>query len=383
MVQRVQEPHRAEDAVPTEEPRMPLLDRFAQAIGQALDQKGVTPGQLARLASVEPSKIDDALSARPAFTSRELRRVAEALELDPHALQRGSLEPLRSLAIFLKHSSAFQDFRHDIDGEILLWVLERGIALAALHPQGNDRRRSFTPVPIGNETPAQQGFRLACEVRNRLDRKGPIADARALLEQVFAIPVYVRKLATNTTAIAVCSHRKTAAAALVGARKAPALDSPGTRISLAHELCHILFDPFDAGIQVVIEDGVNSDFERRANVFAVELLCPKAELQKMFPSPPKGETAVRQAAEKIAAHFGVNRAPALRQLQHHLAVSRDTVEFLIDEPHHPNHPLATPEDSPELLLLARKGWEAGIYSTSQAKAFLGLLASSDLPWPEE
>jgi Zn-dependent peptidase ImmA (M78 family) len=362
---------------------MALLDRLAQAIRQALDQKGVTPAQLARLANVEPSKIDDALSARPAFTSRELRRTAEALELDPHALQRGSLEPLRSPAIFLKHSSAFQDFRHDLDGETLLWVLDRGIALAALHPEGNELRRSFAPVSIGNETPAQQGFRLACEVRNRLDLKGPVSDVRALLERSFATPVYVRKLATNTAAIAVCSHRKAAAAVLVGARRAPALDSPGTRISLAHELCHILFDPFDAGIQVVIEGGVNNDLEQRANVFAVELLSPKAELQKMFPSPPKGETAVRQAAEKIAAHFGVNRGPALRQLQHHLGVSRDTVETLINEPHHLSHPPATHEDSPELLLLARKGWEAGTYSTSQAKIFLGLPVSGDLPWPEE
>jgi transcriptional regulator with XRE-family HTH domain len=361
---------------------MPLLDRLAQAIRQALDQKGMTPRQLAKLATVEPSKIEDALSARPAFTSRELRSIAEALELDPHGLQRGSLEPLRSPAIFLKHSSAFQDFRHD-DSETLLWVLERGIALAALHPEGNDLRRSFTPVYLGNETPAQQGVRLACEVRNRLNLKGPILDVRALLERSFAIPVYVRKLATNTPAIAVCSHGKTAAAVLVGAWRAPALGSPGTRISLAHELCHILFDPSDTGIQVVIENGLNNDFEQRANVFAVELLSPKSELQKMFPSPLKGETAVRQAAEKIVARFGINRIPALRQLQHDLAVSRDIVESMVSEPHHLNHPLALHEDSSELLRLAKKGWEASTYSTSQTKAFLGLPVASDLPWPEE
>lgn len=362
---------------------MTVLARLAQAIGQALDQKGMTPEQLAAQANVEPGKLRAALSARPAFTSRELQHVAEALELDPHALQRGSLEPLLSPAIFLKHASAFQDFRHDLDGPTLLWVLERGIALAALHPQGNDLRRSFAPVPMGNETPAQQGFRLAGEVRNRLDLKGPIPDVRALLEQSFAIPVYVRKLTTKTPAIAVCSHRKTAAAALVSARRAPALDSPGTRISLAHELCHILFDPLDAGIQVVVEGEGTNDFEQRANVFAAELLSPKAELQKMFPSPLRGETAVRQAAEKIVAHFGVNRIPALRQLQHGLAVSRDIVEVLINDPHSLHHPPATPEDSPELLRRAKKGWEAGTYSTSQTKAFLGIPISGDLPWPEE
>lgn len=305
---------------------MSLLADLATVVRLSLEQKGLTSDQLASRAQISRSKVDDLLAAKPSVTSRELTRLAEALDLDPHALQRGAREPLRSPAVFLEHSSAFQDFRHDTDGKLLPWVIERGIALAAVHPQGNETRRNFQITAIGDEKPALQGQRLASEVRQRLALTGPIVDVRALLEERLAISVYVRRLDTDTPAIAICSHRKTAASVLINARRSSSLAGPGCHMTLAHELCHILFDPSDSGLQVVIENGVSNDFEQRASAFAAEFLCPLPELT----------TAINST-----------------------------------------------EDSPGLLRRVREGWQSDRYSASQAKALLGLSAHDELPWPVE
>lgn len=363
---------------------MSLLDNLASAVRTSLEQRRMDLDLLASKAQIPRSKIDALLAARPSVTSRELTRIAEALDLDPHALQRGIREPLRSPAVFLKHSSTFQDFRHDTDGKLLPWVLDRGIALAALHPQGNIRRRSFKSTPIGDERPAHQGQRLASEVRSRLALHGAIQDMRALLEERLAIATYVRRLDTDAPAIAVCSHHKTAASVLINARRSSPPDSPGCRMTLAHELCHILFDPPEDGLQLVIENGANNDFEQRANAFAAEFLCPLAEMRRLCPALRAEKTAILEAAEKIADHFRINLIPALRQLQNRLDAPDEIVERLLQElpPLDSSFPPSS-EDSPELLRRVREGWQSAHYSSSQARAFLGLSASDELLWPDE
>ncbi len=54
----------------------------------------------------------------------------------------------------------------------------------------------------------------------------------------------------------------------------------GRRITLAHELCHLLFDRFRMRSLARFEGASDSDrlVEMRANAFAVELLVPRATL---------------------------------------------------------------------------------------------------------
>ena len=49
------------------------------------------------------------------------------------------------------------------------------------------------------------------------------------------------------------------------------------RVYLAHELCHVLFDPSDGGLHIVLDVGSDRDVqaaEQRARAFAAELLLP-------------------------------------------------------------------------------------------------------------
>jgi Zn-dependent peptidase ImmA (M78 family)/DNA-binding Xre family transcriptional regulator len=372
---------------------MDFSQRLASVVASSLQDARMSAQQLAHATQISLAKIEGLLAARPSVTTRELKQIAVALEIDPGALLMGVREPSRSPAVFMRHASQYQDFQHADEGEIA-WVLERGVALAALHPEGNERRRFFRSAALDPRGAAQQGYLLAENVRQRLSLRGPIPDMRSLLEETLAIPVYVRELVTNTPAIAVCADKKAAAAILLNSRRSQEIGSPHTRVSLAHELCHILFDPMEGGLQIIVEEEgpaalqapgtrtQNSSLEPRARAFAAELLCPKSELSVLFPGKPSTKPAVFSAAQQICSEFGLSLEPALRQLQHRLGVSSDIVRQLLSEHPASQQPPAAVEDSPALLRRARKAWESDRYSSSQVRAFLGIRASSDLPWEQ-
>ena len=62
----------------------------------------------------------------------------------------------------------------------------------------------------------------------------------------------------------------------------------GARFTLAHELCHILYDR-SAGRQLALASGpwAPRDIERRANAFGAMLLMPSELIRKAITSPPQ------------------------------------------------------------------------------------------------
>lgn len=72
----------------------------------------------------------------------------------------------------------------------------------------------------------------------------------------------------------------------------------GRRMTLAHELCHLLYDLDDDGqVGVVSNPWAPQALERRANAFAAMLLMPRASLEAMLPPNPRDWTgpSLRQA----------------------------------------------------------------------------------------
>lgn len=78
------------------------------------------------------------------------------------------------------------------------------------------------------------------------------------------------------------------------------------RFSIAHELCHILYDWNRAESLAVVSgylESVGRDREQRANSFAVRFLCPETNL-----SPLKNPfDIVRNLAEQFGIHYGAAR----------------------------------------------------------------------------
>ncbi len=143
-----------------------------------------------------------------------------------------------------------------------------------------DVAKGISPA-IDVREPWESGYRLAALVRQKLGKSGsdPFdveAEIRELGVNVFDVEL------SDETVVGACVGSPTYSPTIVLNLVSPDANGPsGRRITLAHELCHLLFDRsrmlsfarFEGG-------GANSDrlIEMRANAFAVELLVPMSTL---------------------------------------------------------------------------------------------------------
>lgn len=226
--------------------------------------------------------------------------------------------------IFLLHG-AYQDFAPS-DWAKLDRALQFGRLYASSNRQGLAERQGFIPVPAAGTKPrdaAMQGHALARRVRSRLNLGGaPLDDVRKLVEERLGIVVLVERFETDDLrAASIVDASRTAAAIVVSAmdasrQKAPLL----SRVYLAHELCHILFDPSAPGrVQIVLDENPQTQprgssraasretlLESRAKGFAAEFLLPRAGVEPLL-GPPEGDglsiSRARTLVEKAAEHF--------------------------------------------------------------------------------
>jgi len=209
-------------------------------------------------------------------------------------------------------------------------------------------RRCFKALPPSLPNPrdaAKQGHRLAREVREVLgNRDRPLGDMRELLESHFGIPVLVRGLRSPDLRAAAALDADRACAAVVlaeddGSRiKNPRLAS----VYLAHELCHVLFDPSRPGrVQIALDDqikghgsaGRNKQLEARAKGFAAELLLPNAGLAQLFDTNQRSAPAtIDEAALRVRRaldRFQTPREIAIRHLQNLEYISHAQADGLL------------------------------------------------------
>lgn len=196
-------------------------------------------------------------------------------------------------------------------------------ALAGAAHAGASLRRRFSPLPPARPMPrdaAQQGYQLARRVRAELDLPAaPLGDMRALLEERFGVPVVVEALLTYDlrAASALDADRACASVLLADDDERRATNPLLTRVYLAHELCHLLFDPSQPGrVQIALDDhsqgravGKNALLESRAKGFAAEFLLPLAGLREHLAERQTPATTADDARELVrlaASHF---RAP--------------------------------------------------------------------------
>lgn len=207
-------------------------------------------------------------------------------------------------------------------------------------------RRRFKAVPPALPNPrdaAKQGHRLARQVREALKNPDqPLGDMRKLLEEHFGIPVLVRGLrSSDLRAAAALDADRVCAAVLLSEDDGSRLLNPRlTSVYLAHELCHILFDPSRPGrVQIALDDqikgeasaGRNKLLEARAKGFAAELLLPEAGLARLFVNESAPNT-LNDAATRVRRALNIFQTPreiAIRHLKNLGYITHDQAEGLL------------------------------------------------------
>lgn len=301
---------------------MALFHRQGRTFATLRSLRGLSLAECAAAAGVEASRI--AAAERGEITPAVRARLASLYGLDERSIGHGEAVPTEGegMTVFLLHS-AHQDF-DAADLSVFESALQaaRAYGTTLAGREANARRTRFVPVaPAGprSRDAAQQGYRLARQVRATLGLAGePVGDVRHLLEARFGVPVLVGSLLTTDlrAASAVDVGRASAAAVLAHDDESRARNPRLARVYLAHELCHVLFDPASAGcVQVALDErpqqggasgtGTLALLESRAKGFAAELLIPSLGARALVGAPRavSGLSAAREIVERVVARF--------------------------------------------------------------------------------
>lgn len=164
------------------------------------------------------------------------------------------------------------------------------------------------------------GYALATDVRERLQLgDDPIASLRDLCERRLGVPVIQTELGADVAGATVDASGARAIVLNLSGRNREVFVR---RSTLAHELCHILFDPpqrlddlrvdrydeLDRPVEQVV-DAV----EQRANAFAVELIAPQRAAVRLF------ETSPGEPLAAVIHRFGISFTAARYQVWNGLA----------------------------------------------------------------
>jgi Zn-dependent peptidase ImmA (M78 family) len=191
------------------------------------------------------------------------------------------------------------------------------------------------PPPFGKMAITEDGYMRALAFRDALgiDCELPLAKANDLeevwLPRLGVGVVDVRLEDSNVEGVAVMHPgRKPMVAVNLSGRFA---SRPwGRRMTLAHELCHLLYDIDDAGqVGIVSNPWAPQAMERRANAFAAMLLMPRASIDAVLPQQPRDWTT--QGLHQAMAALGVGKTTLLFHLYNIGKLSASERDAWLDE----------------------------------------------------
>ena len=304
------------------------LSQLRDVVGLSIDECAVRLGvERDQLQHLEGGAIDVTL----------LDQLAHLYGLDVDDLSEGLFRAsgdTDGATVFLLQGD-YQDFdANDLGVLSRAMLAARRMTVLGGAPGAAALRSRLEFVPVAPAAPnrvdaARQGYKLARLVRRRLGLGGePLADVGELLEERLGVAVLVEPLeSTRLRAASIVDAGLAGAAAVLGAHDPEREGNPVlARVYLAHELCHILFDPAAPGmVRLALDDlrggasyaTIDALLESRAKGFAAELLLPLDGLQALFGSPAatsdpgEAKSMIRRARE----HFGTSHKIAANHLE--------------------------------------------------------------------
>lgn len=211
-----------------------------------------------------------------------------------------------------------------------------------------ERARKLIPVPDDDPALYRQAAQLAIDVRSWLTLgEGPIASMVDVIEHRLNVPIVWStpdEVDANIDGASTIDPIPAVLVNLVGGRAC----WWRTRMTLAHELCHLLFDALpDADHHRMVmfsphRDGsraalgrdrsyplpdVLERMERRANAFAAYFLAPDKAIRRLV---PHSDATTEQAVTLLCQQFAIGRVTAVNQLHHVWSLSKQEHVRMLD-----------------------------------------------------
>ncbi len=178
---------------------------------------------------------------------------------------------------------------------------------------------------LASDLPHDQGYALAIQVRERLSN----ADGKLDVEALFTdLGIEVREDDLSDVSVAAATVWSASSGPVVLLNRTPAHSAAwARRMSLAHELCHLLVDRGRAAeLMVASTPWAPPEIEQRANAFAAELLLPKSGLLRSIGSSLRPGWITDADRKAIMDEFQVGATVCRKQLQNRLGIRDDTDE---------------------------------------------------------
>ncbi|MEQ1633571.1 MAG: ImmA/IrrE family metallo-endopeptidase [Planctomycetota bacterium] len=270
-----------------------IMQRLEIAAGQSLREAAV---RLRRTAGVVGGSIEETLSVL----------LGMGQDVDP-----GLVTPL-SVPVLMYRSASPALSGHDL--QLLL-------GLAMDRPGGDGllgRLQTSKPPPLDRAVATEQGYELGIWLREKLgiEESAPLVGAHdlecALLDRLGIDLVEVQLEDEGVDGVAAKAPDSRAVIAVNRSGRF-ARTAVGRRMTIAHELCHLLFDVDAQGrVGVVSNSWAPYAAERRANAFAVMLLLPESALEARLPRETKRWST--QMLQDVMREMGVGRTTLTWQL---------------------------------------------------------------------
>lgn len=292
-------------------------------------RQGISLAELAERTKIAPEHLADLPRGGGHLSTAKLRRLAAALQLDPEALLRGEHVSAPEPVLFFRQLG-IPDF-NEADRPVLARCLDRARALNAIDTilgRTNRLRSAIPPGPVG-AVPFQDGYRAANNLRRLLDLPTqPIGDIAALLNDELGTLIEVVPLrSSRVEAVTVKDPREGVSLVVLNANRHDPVRFPlGARVTLAHELAHLLLDEGAEDSIYLYADLARSDeapqvnrdtspVEQRANAFHAEFLMPLPGLRALL-GPPSQIYSPIQADALVDRVRGVFSTPAPLTINH-------------------------------------------------------------------
>lgn len=299
-----------------------VRDRFepSRTLKNRREALGYDQRHLARLAGLSPQDVVNAETPGKISPVRNLERLAPPLALDERILGLKDQTGGDALGVRLRDLTRTERHSGLSAGAVAAlaesaWVIARQKSLSSyLNLRRNDLLNKFKPDDNYQYPTYQRGYDLAARTREILGigSEAPVESMRRLVSDKLNIPLVQTKLGPSLAGATIANGEDRGIVVNIeGANQSVWV----RRMTLAHELGHLLWDPAQKLNRLMIdryEDlEVNSSsprdvVEMRANAFAIAFLAPPAVIDRMI----AGSIDITATIFKVVERFGISVSAA-------------------------------------------------------------------------